>query len=114
MKKYIVTYHAPLDAMGQMENNSPEEAEKGMEMWMQWAKKCGDHMVDLGTPLGMGQKLKVGGSSEPSNRQVVGYTILQADNIDQAKDLLQGHPHLAGWDNACEIEVHEELPMPGM
>ena len=46
MKKYIVIYHAPMSAMEQMQNTPPEEAKKGMEMWMQWAAKCGDHLVD--------------------------------------------------------------------
>ena len=113
MKKYIVMYHAPVEALAQMQNTPPEEAAKGIEAWMAWAKKCGDHMVDLGTPLGMGQKLNVGGSSEGSTRGVCGYTILQANDMDHAKELLQGHPHLSGWDNACEIEVHEALDMPG-
>ena len=47
-----------------------------------------------------------------SSWQVVGYSILQAENIDDAKALLDGHPHLA-WDGACEIEVHEVMPLPG-
>jgi len=42
----------------------------------------------------------------------MGYSILQAENMDEAKELLQGHPHL-DWNAACEIEVHESLPMPG-
>ena len=114
MKKYIVTYHAPNDVMEQMANTPPEESAKGMELWMAWAQKCGDHLVDLGLPLTGGQKLNVGGSSENSNREVCGYSILQAESMEQAKELLQGHPHLSGWDQSCEIEVHEAMPLPGM
>ena len=52
MKKFIVIYHAPADAMEQTANTSPEDQAKGMEMWMQWAQKCGDKLVDMGAPLG--------------------------------------------------------------
>ncbi len=110
MKKYLVVYHANIDALKQMQSSTPEESKKGMEQWMQWAQKCGDNLIDLGNPLGMGQKLSPD-SSEPSTRQVCGYSILQATDMDHAKDLLQGHPHL-GWDGGCEIEVHEALPLP--
>ena len=112
MKKFIVMYHAPITALEQMQNNSPEEAQKGMELWMQWAAKCGDHLVDLGTPLDGGVKLTTDGGSEKSHRQVCGYSVLQAESMEQAKALLQGHPHLAGWDASCEIEVHEAMPLP--
>ena len=62
---------------------------KGMESWMAWAAKCGDKLVDLGNPLEGGQKLSPDGSSEQSRREVAGYSILQAENIDDAKALLR-------------------------
>ncbi len=113
MKKFIVLYHAPVDAMKQTENSSPEEQAKGMELWMQWAQKCGDKLVDIGSPLMNGQKLNPDGKSEGSNKNVVGYSVLQAENIEEAKALLKGHPHL-GWNAECAIEVHETMPLPGM
>lgn len=113
MKKFMILYHAPVEAMEQMQNTPPEQADEGMKAWMQWADKCGDHMVDLGTPLGKGQQINVNGSGRPSDKQVCGYSILTATDLDQAKELIQGHPHLSGWDDACTIEVHEFLPLPG-
>ena len=109
MKKYIVIYYAPASAMKQMENVSPEDMKKGMEPWMVWAKKCGNGLVDLGTPLQGGQKLTKSGSSS-SDKNVVGYSILQAQNIEGAKKMLKGHPHLE-WTGGCEIEVYESLPL---
>jgi hypothetical protein len=49
--------------------------------------------------------------SSPSESNVVGYSILQAENMEAAKEMLKGHPHL-GWADGCSIEVHESLPMP--
>ena len=112
MKKFIVLYHAPLEATKQTANMKPEDQAKGMEAWMQWAKSCGDKLVDLGAPLVNGQALTPNGSSA-STKEVAGYSVLQAQDMDEAKALLKGHPHL-GWNADCSIEVHETMPLPGM
>ena len=116
MKKFLVVYHAPMDAaaMQEMANRPPEEMAKGMEMWMQWAKKCGSHLVDLGAPLMGGQQLSADGSFKPSEKNVCGFSILQANSMDEAKSLLQGHPHLGSWNPQATIEIHETMPLPGM
>ena len=112
MKKFVVLYHAPATAMEQMmQNTTPEDAKKGMEGWMTWAQKCGEGLVDLGNPLAGGQRLSPAGSTS-SDKEVTGYSILQAENMDAAKALLQGHPHL-GWNAECAIELHEVMPLPG-
>ena|SRR5665811_37527 len=112
MKKFIILYHAPVEALEQTQNTPPEEAAKGMEMWMKWAEQCGDQLVDLGNPLGKGQSIDVNKNSKASKKQVCGYSFLQAENMNEAKKLIVDHPHLSGWDDACTIEVHEFLPMP--
>ena len=110
MKNFVVIYHASTSAQEQMSAATPEEMQEGMAPWMDWVAKCGDGLVDLGTPLGGGQKLSKSGSS-PSNKDVVGYSILQAEDIQGAIALLQGHPHLE-MAAGCEIEVHESMPLP--
>ncbi len=110
MQKYIVIYHAPASALEQIADSTPEQMQEGMEPWFAWAKKAGDGLVDMGTPLGGGQKVTPTGSS-PSDKNVTGYSILQAENMEAAKALVEGHPHL-GWAAGCEIEVHESLPLP--
>ena len=112
MKKFIITYNAPIDAAWKTAESSPEEMEKGMQAWMAWAQKCGDKLVDFGTPLGNGVSLRPGGSSAASESKIIGYSILQADDMEEARNLLQDHPHL-DWNAACEIEIHEALPVPG-
>ena len=108
MKKFVVIYHAPESAVEQTQSMTPEEMKAGMGAWFEWAEKCGDALVDFGTPLMGGQKLSTSGSS-PSDKGVIGYSILQAEDLEGAKGLLQGHPHLA-WAAGCEIEVHESMP----
>src|SRR3954452_11932726 len=104
MKKYVVLYTAPVGASQQMAEATPEQQAKGMEAWMQWAQKCGDKIVDLGSPLTDGQKLLPAGSTM-SDLNIVGYSVLQAEDMNEAKTLLQGHPHL-GWNASCTIEVY--------
>lgn len=111
MKKFVVLYHARAE-WDKMKDATPEEMKKGMEKWMEWAQKCGTGLVDMGTPLGNGQKVTKTGTI-PSTKEVIGYSILQADSMDEALEMLKGHPHL-DWAEGCEIEVHESMPIPGM
>ena len=94
----------------QMKDATPEDVERGMEPWMAWAERCGDGLVDFGSPLGNGLRVTDSGTS-PSERNVVGYMILQAEDMDGALVLLQNHPHL-GWTEGCELEIHECLLLP--
>ena len=110
MKRFIVIYHSPQDAVEQMMQATPEEQAKGMEVWMQWAERMGDNLIDLGTPLTSGQSLKPDGSDRPSGSDIAGYSILQAESMEEAVKLLQGHPHL-GWNAACTIDVHETMEL---
>lgn len=110
MTKFMVIYHAPASAMEQMSDATPEQMAEGMKPWMAWAEKCGDGLVDMGTPLGGGQALSASGAS-PSDKGVTGYSILQAESMEAAQAMLMGHPHLQ-WAAGCEIEVHESLPLP--
>ncbi len=111
MKKFVVIYHVPISAKEQMNSATPEEMKKGMEAWMSWAQKCGSGLVDLGTPLGASQNITKSGSSETDGDIVAGYSILQAESMEEAKEMLKGHPHLE-WVDGCGIEIHECLPLP--
>ena len=46
----------------------------------------------------------------PTDNGVTGYSIIQADTLDEALNLLEGHPHL-GWHEDCRIDVQELLEM---
>lgn len=92
-----------------MEGASPEDAQAGMEAWMQWAGKVGNAMVDMGSPLQT--VANVGGSSDGG--YIGGFSVLEADSTDDAKALVDGHPHLMSPGDPS-IEVLEFLPVPGM
>jgi len=110
MKKFIVVYYAPQEAMEKMASANPEEMAEGMKPWMDWKERCGEGLVDMGTPLGGGKKMTGSGVAD-SDKGVVGYSILQAENMDGAVKILKDHPHLQ-WTEGCQIEVYESMPLP--
>ena len=113
-KRFLIIYHAPVDAMAQTANVSPEQQAAGMAMWKAWAERVGSKLIDLGAPLMNSKRLTAEGSSSPSTKEVAGYSLLQAEDWEELMDLLEGHPHLSGWDPEATIEVHETMMIPGM
>lgn len=110
MKNFLVIYHAPAEAMQQMAQATPEQKAEGMKPWMAWMESVGDKMVDLGAPLMGGLRVLPDGSTESSTKDVTGYSLIKANDMEEAKSLLKGHPHLA-WADGCDIELHECMPM---
>jgi hypothetical protein len=110
MAKYLVLYRASAGATEQMANMSPEQAQAGMEMWMKWAGQAGDHLVDLGSPLA---SVATVGKATSGGQAIGGFSILEADSVDDATALLKDHPHFH-TPGDTSIEVLEFLPVPGM
>ena len=49
MPKYMILYRSSLGAGEQM--GTPEQAQQGMQAWMNWAERAGSALVDMGSPL---------------------------------------------------------------
>jgi hypothetical protein len=105
MKKFLVSYHAPVPLLEQIAHATPEESQASMQAWMAWTKKAGSAVVDLGVPLGNSKKIGIAGNADAT---VVGYSVVQADSINSAAKLFDGHPHLKI--NGCSIEIFEQVP----
>lgn len=113
-KTFLVIYHAPIDAMAQTANMSPEQQAAGMALWQAWAERVGSKLLDMGAPLMNGKRLGAQGEPTQSNRDVAGYSLLSADDWDEVLSLLEGHPHISGWHPEATIEIHETMALPGM
>ena len=111
MTRYVFIYHAPMTP-ADATPPTPEQMETVMAEWNNWAGRVGEGMVDFGTPLAGGTRVTNDGTS-PSTRDVAGYSIIEAADMDAALALAKGHPHLM-MPGGCEIEVHEAQPIPGM
>jgi hypothetical protein len=105
MKKFLVLYRSSVSAQQQMSGATPEQAKAVMGSWMAWAKKSAAALVDMGAPVGETALIK--GAASPG--YIGGYSIVQADSLDEAKSVFDGHPHFAA--PGASIELLELLPM---
>lgn len=111
MSKFVVIYTAPESAEALMENNDPAAAAEGMKAWMDWAGRTGEHLTDMGAPLGNGREITTDGVGA-SAAGASGYSFLEAGSMDEALALMEGHPHLMM--PGASIQVYETLAIPGM
>ena len=92
-------YRSSVSAADQMAAATPEQAEAGMNAWMDWSERNRDAIVELGSPL-------------RGDSDVSGYSIVQAESRDAAAALFEDHPHLR-MPGDSSIELLEFLPRPG-
>ncbi len=84
---------APIAALDQMKNATPEQMQKGMDMWKTWSDAHKDAIVEMGAPLGSTKSVSSTGVTDTKN-EVCGYTIVQADSPEAAAAVFFAHPHL--------------------
>lgn len=109
MKKFMVMYHAP--ALADWSKASPEQQAEGIKLWMDWQTSMGDKLTDFGAQMMGAHRLSSDGNSVQTPTEVIGYSIIQASNLDEAKSLLKTHPHLK-WNSKAAIEYYECLDAP--
>ena len=101
---------APAEAMAKMATATPEEKAAGMKPWMDWKEKMGNRVLDFGSPLMGAVHLNHDGSDSHNQSAVTGYSLIEANDMDDAKSMLKSHPHLQ-WTPDCAIEVFECMNM---
>ena len=80
-----------------------EAGERLAQAWMAWFARMGEHLIDGGAPLGPRQS--VGGVAGSG---AAGYSLVRADNLEEAVSLTEGHPHLLA---GGAIEILETVPV---
>jgi len=112
MKKFMVLYLSRVSAREQMARATPEQIQAGMAEWMKWREKVQNAIVDFGSPLEGGKHIESGNVSA-GELTITGYSIVQANSIDDAVKLFQGHPHFK-TPGGASIDIFEFVTMPGM
>jgi hypothetical protein len=74
-------------------------------------QKVGDALVDIGAPMANGRSVVDNGTSGTPT-QLNGYSIIQAENIDEALKLVENHPFLSDKTGSFSVEVFELMPLP--
>jgi hypothetical protein len=88
MTKFLITYEGATEMP-----TTPEGREQMMSAFGAWVGEVGGHMVDPGAPLGASRAVTSNGDADaPSG--IGGYTILDADTLDEAVGLVRNHPFL--------------------
>lgn len=101
MKAFILLYTGP-----------PTPRDASHEGWPEWFDGVGDRLVDLGSPMLDGFVVRADGSISDSAAPLNGFSIVAAEDRDDAVGLIQNHPFLAlGRDYTIEaFEVPTKAP----
>ncbi len=108
MAKYILTYKG---SATDMENMSAEDSKKVMMAWKVWMEAVGSNLVDVGAPMANGLSI-VDDGSEGVASELSGYSIVEANDIDDAKALAKDHPFLSEGAGNFAIDIFELMPVP--
>jgi hypothetical protein len=108
MARFMLVYKGEATDMADM---TEEEAGAVMAKWAAWMQKVGSAMTDLGTPFGPGSSLVDDGSTGTAT-SLTGYSIVEADSMDGARALADGHPYLSEGQGNYAIDIFELLPVP--
>lgn len=105
MPKFVLAYH------GMPNIQSKEDGAAHMVAWKKWSDGMGDAVVDPGMPLGASKTItstgvEEGGGSNP----LVGITIIQAETIEAAIELVKDCPHI-GETSTIEIAEAKQMDM---
>jgi hypothetical protein len=107
MSKYLLLYRGP--AMP-MEEFTPEQSAEQMKAWGDWMGRVSSALVDGGAPFGQRTAVSDDGTS-PAPSDQNGYTIVEADSLDGARALTDGHPFLSEGKGRFTVEIFELVPM---
>jgi hypothetical protein len=103
MSKYLLVYQ------GNVDMSAPQSAptEESMQRWTSWGNKVGSQLTDFGSPTG--PRARVGGSGDAL--PITGYSIVDADSLDDARTLCDNHPFLDDAPADFSVDVYELMPM---
>jgi hypothetical protein len=113
MSEYVFLYR------GGQEGRSPERAQQMMQKWMAWFKDMAEkgHVKDRGQPLERAGRLVKGkqktvtdGPFAEAKDVIGGYTLIEADDIDEAVELSKGCP-IFEVDGAVEVRPVMKINM---
>ena len=107
MAKFIYLYRGPATPMSDL---TPEQGSERMAAFGAWMEKVGPALVDVGSPFGTSASVRDDGS-EGTAGDLIGYSIVEADDLATAKALPDGLPFLSNSDGECAVEIFELLPM---
>jgi hypothetical protein len=104
MTKYLLLYSG-----GTMPETEAEQAQV-MKAWESWFTELGPALADPGNPFTPGAK-KITGRSETTDTSATasGYSVIEADSLEQAAKLAGGCPVLQGGADITVFETFDVM-----
>jgi len=87
-------------------SSPPSRCKRGANGW----GRVGPALVDGGAPFGARLAVSDDGTN-PAPSDQNGYTIVEADSLDAARALTDGHPFLSEGKGRFSVEIFELVPM---
>lgn len=112
MKKFLILYYSKIPAQERMDDAGMDKMKASMDAWMEWKERHGNALVDFGSPVRPAKKLENGAVSD-SVGWTTGFSLVQAESVDDAVELMKDHPNFKN-NEGIGIEILEFLSMPGM
>ena len=103
MAKFIYLYRGPATPVP---DRTAEQGAERMAAFSAWMEKAGTALIDGGSPFGASTSVRDDGT-EGTAGDLIGYTIVEADDLAAAKELTNGLPFLSGRDGKCAVEIFE-------
>lgn len=108
MAQYMLIYKGEATDMSEM---TPEQGAEVMAKWQAWMGTIGEGLADVGSPFGPGSS-KVDDGSAGSAASLTGYSIIEADSMEDAHAKADGHPYLSEGQGNYAIDIYELMPVP--
>jgi hypothetical protein len=106
MPTYLVTYHG-----GPGLPSDPEAIQQMEAAFKAWVTAVGSAIHDPGAPLGAAKTVRGETVSEGQNEVAIGgYTLLNADSLDEAVGFVRSHPFLT---RGGSLQVNETVSPGG-
>lgn len=103
MSKFIYIYKGPATPMDQF---TEEQSAAQMAAWGAWIGKIGPALLDVGAPFAARTSVVDDGTVTEAS-ELNGYSIVEAENLEAAKALAEGHPFLSEGNGKFSLEIFE-------
>jgi YCII-related domain len=107
MSKFMYLYRGPATPKSDF---TPEQGAERLAAFGAWMDKVGTALVDGGSPFGSSASVRDDGA-EGTAGDLIGYTIIEADDLAAAKAFTDGLPFLSNSEGTFAVEIFELLPM---
>lgn len=106
MKKFLIIYGMSAESFQKWKDASPEEKKADEKEWNEWFEKNGKHFADMGSGVGGNTRMTKDGMEKMPN-EVGGYSIINAESIEEIYEFMKENPHLKSDDDSAYFDVME-------